>query len=84
MAVYPSAEPARHRSARLRGMGDLEGSVRDQPQHDSDHRRVRVYGALGTGGHNLHPLRSWLILGIVSPTAAVALTEVASLVAKGH
>jgi hypothetical protein len=81
MASVPSSESTGHRIDGVRRLGHLDGGVREVAQHRSYSRRVRVHGALSPGSNNLHPLRAWIILGIVSPTGVAALAALAS---RGH
>lgn len=84
MASVPSSESTGHRSDGVRRVGHLDGGVRQVAQHRSYSRRVRVHGALSASGNNLHPLRAWIILGIVSPTGVAAFAAVTAIATKGH
>jgi hypothetical protein len=84
MASVPSSESPGHRSDGVWGMGHLDGGVRKVAQHGSYSRRVRMHGAISPGSNNLHPLRAWIILGVVSPTGAAALTAVIAIATRGR
>lgn len=84
MAINPSAEPAGHRADGIRGLGHMDRGLREDSERIFDSRRVRLHGAISKSSDNLHPLRAWIILGIVSPTGVAAFAAVTAIATKGH
>lgn len=84
MASVPSSESPGHCSDGVWGLGHLDGDLRKNAEYNSYHRRFCMHGAFSPGGNNLHPLRAWLILGIVSPTGVAAFSAVTTIISRGH
>jgi len=84
VAINPSAELSGRRADGFWGLDHMDRGIYESAQRNPDSRRGVVHATFGASGHHIHPLRAWIILGIVSPTGVAATAAFATIFARGH